>query len=121
MLTSGLAAGANLILNAVLIPPLGALGAAIATAVSYGLCFISRLFDTGRLLKFRTHNLRFLANTALITASAAGLYINIFGKPWLLTIGIFIVICIINLKSIFGILYILRKRFIKNKTTAEAL
>lgn len=111
MLTSGLAAGANLILNAFLIPPLGALGAAAATAASYALCFVSRLADTHRMIKFKMHILRFLINTGLVSFACFALYINLLEKAWIFTVSVFIAVCIINMKSLFGIIYIIIKRF----------
>jgi O-antigen/teichoic acid export membrane protein len=117
MLTSGLAAGVNLVLNALLIPPLGALGAAIATAISYGLCFISRLADTTRMIKFETHNLRFILNTALVTFATAALYTNLSGYGWAYTIIVFIAVCLINLKALFGIFYIIVKKLKKGRQT----
>jgi O-antigen/teichoic acid export membrane protein len=115
MLTSGLAAGANLILNALLIPAYGALGAAAATAASYALCFISRLADTHRMIDFKMHILRFLLNTALISFACYALYTDLLGKAWIFTISVFFVTCLINLKSLFGIFYIIIKR-LKGKT-----
>jgi O-antigen/teichoic acid export membrane protein len=115
MLTSALAAGANLILNAVLIPPLGALGAAIATLASYGLCFISRIIDCTRLIKFPTHNIRFIVNTLLVTFACFALYVNLSGVGWVYTVAVFIAVCLINLKALFGLFYIVIKR-LRRKT-----
>lgn len=70
MLTSIIAAAANLILNFLLIPEYGAYGAAFATAVSYGACFIIRIFDVTRLIEFRAYHIRTVINTVMVSGMA---------------------------------------------------
>ncbi len=70
MLTSIIAAAANLILNFLLIPEYGAYGAAIATAVSYAACFSIRIFDVTRLIEFRAYHIRNVVNTVMVCGMA---------------------------------------------------
>lgn len=70
MLTSIIAAAANLILNFLLIPEYGAYGAAIATALSYAACFIIRIFDVTRLIEFKAYHIRTIINTLMVSGMA---------------------------------------------------
>lgn len=51
-LSTMIGAGVNILINAVLIPEYGALGAAIATMVSYFVIWAVRMLDTRRILRF---------------------------------------------------------------------
>lgn len=70
LITMAVGAGANLALNALLIPIWGPNGAAIATALSYILVFIVRAIDTRRLIRISFRPLRVVLNTALLVAEA---------------------------------------------------
>ena len=48
----------NAILNFILIPRIGALGAAIATAISFYLVYIIRFFGSRRYIKYRVNYIR---------------------------------------------------------------
>ena len=73
-ITALIGAVSNLVLNFLLIPPQGPLGAAVATALSYLLVFIVRLISTRRSIPYRcapawlTLNLSLLSAMALLTA-----------------------------------------------------
>lgn len=64
--TSIVAAAANVLLNAVLIPRYGIYGAIAATFVSYFLCYLVRLVDARRFIPFRISHLQFAANLMLL-------------------------------------------------------
>ena len=66
MLTAMLGAAINVILNFVLIPDHGAMGAAVATLISYGAVFVVRAYDTRHYLKFSLHIPRVVVNTVLL-------------------------------------------------------
>ena len=72
--TSLIAAGTNVILNLLLIPEsgagLGAYGAAIATFISYTACYIVRLFDSRRYIRYKVNSAMVSVNFALLTAMA---------------------------------------------------
>lgn len=61
----------NLVLNALMIPHMGALGAAVATLVSYGAVYLLRIRDVPRLLPFRLYLPRQAVSLLLLLASAA--------------------------------------------------
>lgn len=70
LITMAVGAGANLALNALLIPAYGVYGAAIATAISYVLIFIVRAFNTRTLIRVDFSPLRMVANTLLLAGQA---------------------------------------------------
>lgn len=81
-LTAGVGALTNIILNFVLIPHFGAMGAAVATVVSYVIAFAIRAFDTGKYLKFNLRVIKLVVNCVLITAQTV---ILLFELPhWIL-------------------------------------
>ncbi len=61
----------NVIINLFLIPRYGALGAAIATLISYAAVLIVRLLDIPRLLRFRLYLWRLVLNACLLLGAAA--------------------------------------------------
>ncbi|MDR0904423.1 MAG: polysaccharide biosynthesis C-terminal domain-containing protein [Ruminococcus sp.] len=74
--TALVAAGVNIALNAVLIPRIGVLGAALATAAAYLLCFVVRIIDARRYIKFSPYVLKLTLNTVLAAAAAAVCYLQ---------------------------------------------
>lgn len=61
----------NLTLNLILIPRVGALGAAIATAATYALVLIVRLIDAPRMIRFRLYLPRLIVNAVLLLLLSA--------------------------------------------------
>ncbi len=78
-LTALLGALANVVLNFILIPMIGPLGAAIATLASYALVMIVRLVDAHRLIPFHLCWLRLCGSTALLLLQAA---VMTWETPW---------------------------------------
>jgi len=72
----------NIILNLMLIPRLGALGAAIATMISYGAVLIARAIDATRMIRFRLCLPRMILSILLILAAAALMTANLRGGVW---------------------------------------
>ena len=70
-LTAVLGTVLNVLLNLLLIPRMGALGAAIATLAAYCAVLAARMIDVPRILPFRLHLPRLLASLLLLFASAA--------------------------------------------------
>ena len=68
--TALIGAAVNIALNLILIPSYGAIGASIATLVSYFIVFLVRALTMHRFIPFKTYPVRLLINTALITAIA---------------------------------------------------
>ncbi len=70
MATSMAGALINVILNFMLIPERGAMGAAVATLISYGAVYAIRAFDTRFYVKFDLHTPRLIISTVLLAAQA---------------------------------------------------
>ena len=62
---------ANVVLNFLLIPSYGAIGASIATLASYFLVYVLRAATMGRFLRFEMCHLKLAVNTVIIFAIAA--------------------------------------------------
>ena len=110
LITAMVGAVVNIILNFAMIPILGALGAAIATAICYALVFIIRLFDTQKFIKFERCFLKSIVNICTITAQVI---LMIWEVPywWLYQIGIVLFMVIFNGKDVLStFLIIIRKK-----------
>jgi O-antigen/teichoic acid export membrane protein len=70
MLTSMAGALVNVVLNFVLIPERGAMGAAVATVISYVAVYAIRAYDTRFYVRFNMHTVKLIINTLLVTAEA---------------------------------------------------
>ncbi len=70
--TSLVAAGSNLILNAILIYQWGVQGAVIATFISYFLCYIVRIIDTRKLIYFYVNHIHFACNMIVLFVMSIG-------------------------------------------------
>ena len=61
----------NILLNAILIPRMGALGAAVATLIGYGSVYLLRTWDVPRLIRFRLCLPRQIGSVLLLLSMAA--------------------------------------------------
>ena len=68
LLTAAVGAIVNIVLNFALIPSLGAMGAAIATAICYGIVFFIRVIDTKKYIPFSRAPIKTVVNTVAIMA-----------------------------------------------------
>jgi len=109
MLTALSGAVVNVILNVVMIPKHGAMGAAVATLISYMAVYVIRAYDSTRYLRFCQHRLRLILNTLLLLAQSGILLLG--GKYALVgACGCAVVIVAINAKAlVWGILPLLQK------------
>lgn len=82
-LTAVLGSILNVILNLILIPRIGALGAAIATMVSYGAVMIARLIDAPRMIAFRLCLPRLFGSLLLLLLSAGAMTFEFAGRYWI--------------------------------------
>ncbi len=100
MLTAMVGALVNVILNFVMIPRHGAMGAAVATLISYLAVFAVRSYDTSLDLKFKRHYGRLLFNTALLVLQV---FVMIFEVPYwyFLEAGLLLLTLIFNGKALF--------------------
>ncbi len=89
------AALTNIVLNLILIPQMGALGAALATAASYALVMVIRMIDTHRMIAFRLCLPRLIVSFLLLFGAAAVMTLDIPGCIWW-TLALTVVICTLN-------------------------
>lgn len=66
MITAVAGAVINIVINFMLIPEHGAMGAAVATFISYAAVYAIRAYDTRFYVKFQLHTARLLVNTAVL-------------------------------------------------------
>ena len=100
--TSLIGAAVNIVLNVILIPSFGAIGASIATLVSYFAVFLVRALTMHRFIPFRIYPVRIAVNTLLITAIAV--VMTIFGadvKGIVIACAILAVCVVMNGRDIF--------------------
>ena len=112
MLTALTGAVVNVVLNFIMIPHHGAMGAAAATLISYVTVYTVRVLDTKRYVKFDTHNLKLLLNSVLLFAQSI---IMLSGVRYsaLVSFAIFAVVAVINLKGILSSIVKILGIFIK--------
>ena len=74
MVTALMGALINVVLNFVMIPDHGAMGAAVATLISYLAVYVIRAYDTKKYVKFDLHTLRLIINVSLLAVQIAAIY-----------------------------------------------
>lgn len=109
-----IAAIANIIFNIVLIPIWDAQGAAIATFVSYFLVWLIRLIDTRKIMKLDIR-IQFDIVSYIILTLQIVVILSDSSYSFLIAVGLFILLCIINYKYLrkianIGIELIIKKR-----------
>ena len=113
-ITASVGALSNIVLNFMLIPSMGAMGAAIATAVSYLIAFAIRAIDVRKYICFDMHFAKVAINTLLITAQTVIMIAQI--KYWVIAeLALVAFIAVFNGKEIFETLITLAKKFIGKK------
>lgn len=106
-------AGANILMNLWLIPRIGIQGAAIATLVSYLMCFGIRAVSARRLIPFRLYPGRLTVSTGLLMLQSL---LCFWGSPIqpFAQMGAFVLLVTVNHKPIFEmleqVLRIIRRR-----------
>lgn len=106
-------AGANILMNLWMIPRIGIQGAAIATLVSYLMCFGIRAVSARRLIPFRLYPGRLTVSTGLLMLQSL---LCFWGSPIqpFAQMGTFVLLVTVNHKPIFEmleqVLRILRRR-----------
>ncbi len=102
----------NIVLNFVMIPKHGAMGAAVATLISYVTVYAVRVVDTKRYVKFNTHNLKLVINTALLLLQS---FVLLSERRFsaLLSAALFFFIAVINLKGIVASILKILSVFLK--------
>ena len=100
--TSLLGAIVNVVLNLIMIPKWGAMGASIATFISYFLVYVVRAATMGRFMRFKMYHGKLIANTVLIGIIMTVMTVygdNLYG--WLVSCGVLLISIIFNGRDIF--------------------
>ncbi|MBE6596186.1 MAG: hypothetical protein E7641_00810 [Ruminococcaceae bacterium] len=101
MLTALMGAVINVALNLIMIPDHGAMGAAVATLISYFAVYALRAYDTGRYVKFKLHTPLLTVNLILIALQIGLLFYT--GERWLLSqIVMVALIGAVNIKGLLS-------------------
>ena len=110
MLTAMAGAVTNIILNFLLIPKWGAMGAAAATLACYILVYVIRAINTKKYVSFDLHTLRLAVNSVLLAAQM-GMWFVPWRYSWIGQIIIPIIILVFNGR---GIILTVPRLFKKN-------
>lgn len=114
MLTSLAGAVINVILNFWLIPRHGAMGAAVATLISYLATYAIRSYDTAHYLKFKQYHGRVIINTVALILQAV-VMISEMRYGWWIQAGIVLFLLIFNGKGMVLTLLTLTKKVFSKK------
>jgi O-antigen/teichoic acid export membrane protein len=112
MLTTFTGAFVNVILNFYLIPKHGAMGAAVATLISYMTVYAVRVVDTRRYVRFNTHNIKLVINT-LILAIQSIILLSGVRYSFFISLGLFCLVAIFNLGGIISTILRIVQKFLK--------
>lgn len=99
--TSLIGAVLNVVLNLLWIPEWGAMGASVATFISYFCVYVIRAATMGRFMKFNMYHVKLAVNTALILA--VSIVMTLYGKAWqgiAVSSGILLVSVIYNSRDV---------------------
>ena len=108
-ITAFIGAAVNMVLNFVLIGPMGANGAALATFICYLLVYIIRAITTKKMIPFKQYPVKVTLNTVIILAQSAFL---VFELPMMYLVQALgaVLIFALNAKPILsGVMRVLRK------------
>ena len=110
LITASVGAIVNITLNFALIPFLGAMGAAIATAICYALVFLIRVIDTRKYMRFNRLPLKTIIN-AVVIATQAVLMIMDVPLWWIYQIAAVVILVAVNGKDlIFAVMKIIKRK-----------
>ena len=112
MLTALMGAIINVVLNFILIPSHGAMGAAVATLISYMTVYAVRVVDTRRYVSFNTHNIKLVINT-LILAIQSIILLSGVRYSFFISLGLFCLVAIFNLGGIISTILRIVQKFLK--------
>ena len=107
-------AGTNIVLNFCFIPHLGAIGAALATLISYAVVWIFRLIHSRKILKMKYHLMRDCTSYLIVLAQMI-----IAGFEWRYEIAVsallFLVLIVLVRKEMVSIVKMFLGKFLKKK------
>ena len=95
--------------NILLIPRMGSMGAALSTALSYFVMFVTRAIHSRSSVEISWDLPRFIASTILLTALTTVMLLEIPGWLWI-SLGLTAVVLVLNLKNLVKALLSLLKK-----------
>lgn len=111
--TTIMGAGTNIILNILLIPHMGALGAAVATLISYVVVWMTRLIDSRKILPIRVDYKVDLTSYLLILIQSVVTYCSI--RYWIVMSGVLcLLIIFMNRKVILFMIDMIKSKLSKH-------
>ncbi len=115
MLTAAAGAVVNIVLNFILIPRIGAYGAAIATAVSFVVVFVIRAINTKQFVNIKIEWFTFIPSAILLLSSAVVMMLETAGKwqSFAISSALTLLVIIINFRSVTDIIKLLLDKFVK--------
>lgn len=114
MLTAMSGAIINVVVNFILIPERGAMGAAVATFISYAAVYAIRAYDTRFYVKFNLHTVKLVINTAVLLLQAFVMIeaVRYWKYMQIAAVGYMLVF---NGREIFASVCKIAKKFLKNR------
>ena len=103
MITALMGTVINIILNFIMIPDHGAMGASVATFISYLAVYVVRAYDTRKFVKFNLHTVLLIINTALIFLQMSVMYSGVRYSEYIAVFMIFVILAV-NAKGIIGVI-----------------
>lgn len=91
----------NVVLNLILIPQMGALGAAVATLASYAAVLVARLIDAPRMIRFKLCLPRLVVSVVCLLGGAAVMTYLETGRFWWM-LSIFALTVAVNAPALLG-------------------
>ncbi len=120
MVTAFAGAAANVILNLILIPIMGANGAAIATAVSFIVAFSARALDARRFLKINYNTPVVVLEVLILAAQSTVMLVMKSGiAMYALEAVLLLVMIAINYKQLLELLNLVLDKFLRRKKNTE--
>lgn len=108
-ITSAVGAGSNIVLNLIMIPTLGANGAALATLLSYLIVFVIRAVNTRRYIWFDIHENKLIANTVVLGIQTVFMIFELQGWLVIQIIGVFMIMVMNFMPILRGAMKVLRR------------
>ena len=102
-------------MNFILIPSIGAYGAAIATTISFVVVFIIRAINTRKFVNIKIDWITFIPSCILLAASAAVIMLETAGQwqSFAISAGLALLIIAVNFRSVADIVKLLLDKFVK--------
>ena len=111
MITTVVAAIANIVLNCILIPIIGIHGAVFATMISYFMVAFYRIIDIRRIININIEYKKILINILILLIQSLMCIFNLFNEIQFI---LFIMICLININEVKEYGEIIQRRFSKS-------